>query len=63
MPHTRQTVSFNVTLVLQEDFLTGVFGELEIPEKSPLNFTGGETSFKFFTLLMQLAPKCKNFKI
>ena len=32
-----------------------VFGELEIPEKSPLNFTGGETSFKFFTLLMQSA--------
>ena len=36
MQHTKQTLSFDVALILEEDFLTRVFGELEIT----IEFTG-----------------------
>ena len=55
MPHTRQTVSFDVALVLEEDFFTGAFGELEILDKFLIEFAGVERIFKIFKLL---ACKC-----
>ena len=50
MPHTRQTVSFDVALVLEEDFLTRVFEELEIPEKISIEFAAIGIIFRIMTL-------------
>ena len=54
MPHTRQTVSFDVALVLEEDFFTGAFGELEILDKFLIEFAGVE-DFHTACMLMQSA--------
>ena len=50
MPRARQSVSFDVALVLEEHFLAGVFGELKTQDKISIKFPGSK-SFLRFSLL------------
>ena len=55
MPHTRQTVSFDVALVLEKDFLAGAFKELEIPGKFSIEFVGVGIIFRILKLLQYVS--------
>ena len=50
MPRTRQSVSFDVALVLEEHFLAGFFGELNTQDKISIKFAESK-SFLRFSLL------------